>query len=546
MASPLSILKSVLNLNRNFIHVAANDCEVVTVSVHRNKEVFDQKQVYVHARPYKSRQCLCPKCMKKCPGYDKKYTTESSWRAPNLNGCPVYILYRPQRIQCPVHGVLREYIPWEDGDSRFTADFNNEVAWMVCRMSRSAVCLFEDINWRTVGNCIRAAHNRLEPDTSVRLRGLRRICVDETAYRKGHSYITVVYDMDRNRVVWIHENHGLEVFRLFCLALSPEEREKIEIVAGDGAKWIDTCTKAYFPNATRCIDFFHVVQWAGEALDKVRISAVSKASREYERMKKEYQKAEADEARAKEEAESQRLLALQELAAMPKCGRPSKRKKELLAFLDGSLSILPPETAPSKKKGRPRKDQLSPEHQDILDKYAQRAKDIKGSRYALGHNPENCSESQTEKIKLIENEYPDLYRAYQLKESLRLILHMKDAESAARELDKWKYDAAQSGLSAMEKLSEKINKHTKAILNSVRLQANSAKSEAVNTSIKVLIKMARGFRNIPNLMALIYLKCSDLVIPLNNRPQMDPEQAAVARKTANERRKLREAAPVPA
>jgi hypothetical protein len=123
---------------------------------------------------------------------------------------------------------------------------------------------------------------------------------------------------------------------------------------------------------------------------------------------------------------------------------------------------------------------------------------------------------------------------------------MKDAGLAVQELEKWLNDAAHSGLAAMAKLSEKVGRHKEAIAASVRLQANSAKSEAVNTSIKVLIKMARGFRNIPNLMALVYLKCSDLVIPLNNRPQMTSEQAAAARKTANELRKLREASPVPA
>ena len=95
-------------------------------------------------------------------------------------------------------------------------------------------------------------------------------------------------------------------------------------------------------------------------------------------------------------------------------------------------------------------------------------------------------------------------------------------------------------------LSEKINRHKANILNSVRCQANSAKSEAVNTTIKVLIKMARGFRNIGNMIALIYLKCSDLVIPLHNRPQMSSEKAAAARNTANELRKRRQSGPVPA
>ncbi len=586
MASPLSILKTVLNLNHNRMHVTS--CETAAVTVHRFGETFEQTRIYVHAIPYERVRKLCPVCMRKCPGYDTKYSTESSWRAPNLNGVPVHICYRPQRIKCPEHGVLTEYIPWADGRSRFTKDFSNEIAWMVCRMSKSAVALFEDIDWRTVGNCVRAAHDRIEPDITARMHGLRRICVDETSYRKGFAYITVVYDMDRNRVVWIHEGNGLEIFRIFCEALSPDERKKIEIVAGDGARWIDTCTEEYFPNATRCIDFFHVVQWATETLDKVRVATANKAANEYDRRKQEFQKAEAEAAAATEAArqqriaaeaelaampkagrpsrrkrelqaflasfaeaeqteipEQQRMAAEEELAAMPKCGRPSKRRKDLEAFLEGRLRSLPPRTSPSKKKGRPRKEQLSPEHQEVLDQLKSTAKAIKGSKHALGHNPENCTDCQTAKIRLIENDFPDLYRAYQLKEALRLILHMKDERQAAIELEQWILDASGSGLGPMADLSEKIVRHKDNILNSVRCQANSAKSEAVNTTIKVLIKMARGFRNTGNMISLIYLKCSDLVIPLHNRPQMSPEKAAAERKTMNELRKRRQSDPVP-
>ena len=122
---------------------------------------------------------------------------------------------------------------------------------------------------------------------------------------------------------------------------------------------------------------------------------------------------------------------------------------------------------------------------------------------------------------------------------------MKDEKQAAIELEQWITDASESGLGPMVKLSEKVGRHKANILNSVRCQANSAKSEAVNTTIK-LIKMARGFRNIGNMIALIYLKCSDLVIPLHNRPQMSSEQAAAARKTPNELRKRRQSEPVPA
>ena len=535
MASLLSILKNVINLNR--VHVEKQ--EIVTVPVPRFGGIYNEKQVHIYLRPIRRVESLCPVCGKKCPGYDRQSDEESWWRTSNLNGLPVYLLYRRRRIACPVHGVHAEYVPWADGASRFTESFNNEVAWMALQMSKLAVSTLMGINWRTVGNCIKAAHDRIEPDVSARLHGLRRICVDETSYRKGHSYITVVYDMDRNRVVWVHENHGQEIFAEFCEQLTEEERAQIEIVAGDGARWIDACTKKYFPNAARCIDFFHVVEWANTALDGVRSNTAAKARQEYAKQKETFRRQEAELARRRCEAKK-------ELAAMPKRGRPSRRRKELEAFLQEQEVFAALTDTQAAGPGRPPKERFSSDHQGLLDALSQRAKDIKGSRYALGHNPENRTESQTEKLRLIENSYPDLYRAYQLKETLRLILHLKDCDLAAEELDKWFADAVSCGLKPLEELAEKIQRHRENILNSIRFQANSAKSEATNTTVKALIKMARGFRNLENMKALIYLKCSDLLIPLNNRPQPSAQKRRTMRlKAAQQRRSRQEAAQQP-
>ena len=531
MASLLSILKNIINLNS--VHVENQNIE--TVQVQHFGELHDEQQLHVHLRPIRRYQSCCPVCGRKCSGYDYRSNKESWWRAANLNGIPVYLFYRRRRIECPEHGVLAEWLPWEDGSSRFTESFNNEVTWMALEMSKLAVSTLMGINWRTVGNCIKAAHDRIEPDIKTRLHGLRRICVDETSYQKGHSYITVVYDMDKNQAVWVHENHGQEVFAQFCELLTEEERSKIEIVAGDGAKWIDWCTKKYFPNAKRCVDFFHVVEWANEALDDVRSNTAAKARREYSKQKEEFRRVEAEQAQRCADAEK-------ELASMPKRGRRSKRRKELEAFLREQAAAAEMADPREKRPGRPPKEQFSSEHQEILDHLAQQAKDIKGSRYALGHKPEKRTKSQTERLKLIENSYPDLYRAYQLKESLRLILHLTDSTLAVVELDKWFADVSTCGLKPMQELAEKIKRHYENILNSIQLQANSAKSEATNTTIKALIKLARGFRSMENMKELIYLKCSDLVIPLNNRAQLSANQREEIRIRAAERRRAREEA----
>ena len=44
----------------------------------------------------------------------------------------------------------------------------------------------------------------------------------------------------------------------------------IEVVTGDGAKWITECVNEFIPGADQCVDNFHVVEWAMDALDEVR------------------------------------------------------------------------------------------------------------------------------------------------------------------------------------------------------------------------------------------------------------------------------------
>ncbi len=116
MALPTTILKNALNLN--LMHI--EKCEEATTIYQAYGETYKQPSIFVHARPYKRSQCLCPVCKQKCVLNGHKMEKESSWRASNINGMPVYILYRPQRILCPEHGALNEFIPWADGTSRFT------------------------------------------------------------------------------------------------------------------------------------------------------------------------------------------------------------------------------------------------------------------------------------------------------------------------------------------------------------------------------------------------------------------------------------------
>ena len=60
------------------------------------------------------------------------------------------------------------------------------------------------------------------------------------------------------------------MFGLFFQTLTPEQRASIRVVAGDGARWIDSCVHEWCPNAERAPDGFHIVSWTSDAPDNPR------------------------------------------------------------------------------------------------------------------------------------------------------------------------------------------------------------------------------------------------------------------------------------
>lgn len=70
-----------------------------------------------------------------------------------------------------------------------------------------------------------------------------------------------------------------------------------------------------------------------------------------------------------------------------------------------------------------------------------------------------------------------------------------------------------------------VESHDFHILNTIRLGLSNARIEATNNKIKLIIRKAYGFRNIQNMMAMVYLVCSDIRIPLPNRKSMPKKSA---------------------
>nr|WP_195295432.1 transposase [Faecalitalea cylindroides] len=71
-------------------------------------------------------------------------------------------------------------------------------------------------------------------------------------------------------MIWGGKGTGKEVLSSFFALLTQEQRESIELTSADGARWIQSCIEEWLPNCERCIDGFHVVQWAIDCMDELR------------------------------------------------------------------------------------------------------------------------------------------------------------------------------------------------------------------------------------------------------------------------------------
>jgi len=80
----------------------------------------------------------------------------------------------------------------------------------------------------------------------------------------------VVVDHDTGRLVWAAEGRCQDTVRAFFDDLGPQRSALVAEVSADGAEWLHDVVAEKAPQARICLDSYHVVAWANEALNKVR------------------------------------------------------------------------------------------------------------------------------------------------------------------------------------------------------------------------------------------------------------------------------------
>ncbi|MGY4540107.1 transposase, partial [Arthrobacter sp. UYNi723] len=129
---------------------------------------------------------------------------------------------------------------------------------------------------------------------------------------------------------------------------------------------------------------------------------------------------------------------------------------------------------------------------------------VRNSRYALWKNPENLTEKQQAKLAWIVQTDPRLGRAYYLKEGLRMVFKLP-FEEAAEALDKWVAWARRCRIPSFVKLQKSIVKHRASILAAIEHGLSNGRIESMNTKIRLITRIAFGFKSPDALIALAML-----------------------------------------
>ena len=191
------------------------------------------------------------------------------WRHLNLAQTPLYLEAEVREGRCPqCDGRRVEDVPWAAHRAEHTWAFDRYVARLVQITDQTAVSELAKIAWRTVGAIVQRVVAALGPKHL--LDDLVGISVDETAYKRGHRYLTIVVNLETGDAVWAAEGKSAATLGQFFDALGPERCAKLEVVAMDMHGGYAKAVQERCPNADVVYDRFHIVQLLLDAVDEVR------------------------------------------------------------------------------------------------------------------------------------------------------------------------------------------------------------------------------------------------------------------------------------
>ena len=224
-----------------------------------------------------SRRLRCSRCGRTCRRVHSRAAKPRSWRDLPLRKTRLVLRYRPRRVHCERCGVRAEALPWAEPWARVSSALAASVAALTKHLSWREAAHHFDLNWKSVAAIVgRAVAYGL---ARRRRKPLHRIGVDEVSRRKGHRYLTVVYDLERSTLLWVGEDRTEQTLRKFFSQLGRRRCRTIQVVLMDMWAPYAKAVRENAPRAQVLFDRFHLVQHLNRAVDEVRRAQLRRLSR---------------------------------------------------------------------------------------------------------------------------------------------------------------------------------------------------------------------------------------------------------------------------
>jgi len=237
--------------------------------VYHSVRFCDRKEsILIEIRPRSGSRPICDGCGSKCPGYDT--LSERRFEFVPLWGIVVYFVYAMRRVTCASCGVKVERVPWSDGKHRTTYSFRLFLATWAKRLSWKETAIVFGTSWDTIYRSIQwvvrwgLKHREIG--------AVEAIGIDEISYRRGHKYLTLVYQIDEGcrRLLYIAQDRTEASLHGFFDQISSQSLSGLRFICTDMWRQYMNVIASRARTAIHIFDRFHVMKKLNDKIDKVR------------------------------------------------------------------------------------------------------------------------------------------------------------------------------------------------------------------------------------------------------------------------------------
>lgn len=264
------LIKTVLNKILLFKGFVFDKCELAGCD--------GTMSLVVEIRPRRNGKIICSRCEGRRSGYDtlppRRFEFVPMW------GIPVFFRYAMRRVNCPDCGVVVEKVPWAKGKHQVTDFYAWFLARWAKRLSWQEVARVFKTSWDTVFRSVEQAvewgleHRKLD--------GVTAIGVDEISIRRGHRYLTLVYEIGEGckRLLWVEEERTKEALTKFFDFFGEKRSAALDFICSDMWKnYLDVIAEKA-RSALNVLDRFHIIKMLNKKIDQVRAAEVKRLKAE--------------------------------------------------------------------------------------------------------------------------------------------------------------------------------------------------------------------------------------------------------------------------